>query len=178
MFVSFDIGTKHCALCVMDDEEVIRAWTVFEIDAPFDVDATRRALEYAFESIECVHTVVVERQPPHSSTMVRIQHYIEMFCAQRFRVPIVIMDPRHKLAFASTQPWYVPPASTSYRARKKAAIESVARYVAEYVDDPDVSSTFDQAQKRDDLADALLQVLAHKHMSAEMSARENFQNSV
>ena len=169
--ISVDIGVKHLALCVLSGsgpQHDIREWRVVDIPEPHDAGALFDCLnptwaEWA-EQAGGATRVVVERQPPQSALMQRIQNYCEMLSVVH-GMEVTVLHARAKLKFAATQPYFAPPAAAAntYRDRKRCAVDTVANYLDAQ---PDTDAwtpwklMYSNAKKKDDLADALLQALA------------------
>ena len=169
MILSIDVGSKNLALCVLKkgpdvlgrDDTVIQ-WRVFELPAPVSSGVLCDVLEEVLDAWD-YDEVVIERQPGKNQLMNRIQHYCEMlFYCKNKRVTVI--DARNKLSFAARTTWW--PASISadnwtYRTRKSAAVKSVRAFLE------DTESSFEHfyeaSAKKDDLADSLLQAMAHAH---------------
>lgn len=166
--LSIDVGRKNLALCVLRPgqdargaDDVIEAWAVTACEpTPAGV---RDALD-AFLSDTSVDEVVIERQPPRNATMSRLQHYMEMYCAVR-RLPAVVLDAKHKLAFAASTPWWpaAPLESWTYHTRKKVAVQTATAFLRATTQAPALVADFERSRKKDDFADSLLQAMAYAH---------------
>lgn len=175
--LSIDIGSRNLGACVLESGEdplgagdLVRHWRVFELSLPISpavlCDALTEILkEWTFDS------VVIERQPGKSHLMQRLQHYCEMlFHCQGSTV--AVMEARNKLIFAANTAWWPPGISTdkwTYRARKTAAVKT-ARAFLQATSQEENLKFFEQSTKRDDLADSLLQAMAHAHMFSALDA--------
>jgi hypothetical protein len=105
--------------------------------------------------------VVIERQPTKNPRAVRIQHYIEMFCAMNGG-RVYCIDPKHKLSYASSTSYWPERdiLNWSYNERKKLSVETVANFMKNTEQDEQFVTMFEKSKKKDDLADALLHCLA------------------
>jgi hypothetical protein len=175
--LGIDPGRDNLALCPVDvtpDDGSfrIRRWTVTR--AASDPRGLKRAMDdLDLRSwLEGVEVAAIERQPPKNPSIQRIQHYLEMCCAvyssadtdaaTAAATDVVVLDPKLKLAWALSSPWFPARAvpSWTYRERKKLAVETV-RAVLELTDQDDsVRETFERSKKKDDLADAFLLAMA------------------
>jgi hypothetical protein len=105
--------------------------------------------------------VVIERQPTKNPRAVRIQHYIEMFCAINDG-RVYCIDPKHKLSYASSTSYWPERdiLNWSYNERKKLSVETVSNFLKNTDQDEQFVTMFEKSKKKDDLADALLHCLA------------------
>lgn len=175
MILSFDVGRKNLAVCLLAPGEcskgsldVVREWAVL------NAEPTASGIAAALDSNdigtwldECTD-VVIERQPMKNPTMTRLQHYIEMWCCIRGGGArnVYVQDAKHKLAFAAATPYWPTRdiASWTYYQRKKLSVETVQAFLAAT---PDLAhrcvEQFGVSKKKDDYADCLLQAMAFAH---------------
>ena len=165
MLLSIDVGHKNLGVCCLvpgDDDtgalDSIHQWTLTSIlSGPRAVVDTMRSIgvEALLPSIE---RIVVERQPGRNTSMVRLQHYLEMYFLMHDK-QVDLQDGRVKLQFAFTTPfWGEGVFPETYHGRKKKAVEVVREWMRATNQPEDVVATFETSPKKDDLADCLLQV--------------------
>jgi hypothetical protein len=180
MILSIDVGRDNLALCCLEAGEdplglrdVVKQWVVT------GAQPTCRGVTDAMAGVGASAwrgdvEVVIERQPGTNTQMVRLQCYLEMYFAAR-GCAVTVFDPKRKLAFAATTPFWptttpdddageVPAAKpATYHARKKLAVQSATRFLDRVPQAPEVRATFESSRKKDDLADCLLQAMAYAH---------------
>jgi hypothetical protein len=165
MILGIDVGQKHLGVAVWDGTTV-RHWAVWDSPGSQAADLWTCLREHATPAfLDGVTHVVIERQPSKNPTMTRIMHYLEFYFARDRTVSL--QDPKHKLIFAATTPWF-PDAEEAtarqwtYHRRKKLAVLTAAQFL-EATDQP-LRAVFDAAKKKDDLADALLTAMAYERL--------------
>lgn len=167
--VGVDPGTKNLALCQLDETDRIRNWAVISIDpSPKGIYNGLKKIhfdDWFFEG----EVVAIERQPSKNPRAQRIQHYLEFFVASHGGDAYVI-DPKHKLSFASTTEWWPQREilDWNYNQRKKLSVETVTAFLKETGQDSTFVEMFEKSKKKDDLADALLHVLAYKSIAPSL----------
>jgi hypothetical protein len=178
--LSIDVGCKNLALCLLQpgrdvhgSDDVIEHWRVLKI--PSEPGGIVQTLESEGVLQLPWADVVVEQQPGRLNLgMKKIQHYIEMFFAAHGR-PVYVYDARHKLTYAAASPYW-PGIDTvwTYASRKKAAVNTaIAFLTATESANSAAKMIFDNARKKDDLADSLLQGMAFAHKEVVRKTRTN-----
>ena len=158
--IGVDPGTKNLALCMTDGQRIVK-WDVINImpdpKGIADGFAKINFADWVKESTD----VVIERQPSKNPRAVRIQHYIEMYCAINDG-RVYCIDPKHKLSYASSTSFWPDReiANWSYNERKKLSVETIANFLKNTEQDEKFVTMFEKSKKKDDLADALLHCLA------------------
>ena len=158
--IGVDPGQKNLALCMVDGQKIMQ-WTVINImPDPNGINEGFVKINFA-EWVKESTDVVVERQPSKNPRAVRIQHYIEMYCAMNDG-RVYCIDPKHKLSYASSTSFWPDREITNwtYNERKKLSVETVANFLKTTEQDEKFVTMFDKSKKKDDLADALLHCLA------------------
>lgn len=178
--LGIDVGEKHMGVCLLrpgraadGSQDAIEHWEVREI-ASESARSVARSLEPLASMARDLAardegvTAVIERQPPKNQKMRRLQHYVEMaMTLADDRVEVVVQDPGHKLQYAATTPAWPsePPASWTYAARKKLAVQTATAMVAGR---EEWAARLAASRKKDDMADALLHAMAFAHHLAPL----------
>jgi len=160
MIIAIDPGTLNLGICMIDGHKIMR-WSVINImPDPKGIADGLTKINFA-DWIKESTDIAIERQPGKNPRAVRIQHYLEMYCAMHDGRCYQI-DPKHKLSYASsTQFWPDREIKNwSYGERKKLSVETVTNFLRNTEQDEDMVNFFDKSKKKDDLADALLHALA------------------
>lgn len=146
--VSIDVGKINFAYCVWDCAlHAVTAWDVCAAEGPAQLCELLGGVVDRGGDVR----VIIERQQPRNTACVRIEAYCEMFFACR-GLPCSKVDPRAKFGRERM-------ASLPYRARKAMSVE-IAGEVADELGCAHLGA-WSRARKRDDLADALLQLRYH-----------------
>jgi len=160
MIIGVDPGTRNLALCMIDGQKIVQ-WDVINImPDPNGIADGLTKINFAVWVKESTD-VVIERQPTKNPRAVRIQHYIEMFCAMNGG-RVYCIDPKHKLSYASSTSYWPERdiLNWSYNERKKLSVETTANFLKNTEQDEKFVTMFEKSKKKDDLADALLHCLA------------------
>jgi len=158
--IGIDPGTKNLALCMIDGQTIVQ-WDVINImPDPNGIADGLTKINFA-DWVKESTDVVIERQPTKNPRAVRIQHYIEMFCAMNGG-RVYCIDPKHKLSYASSTSYWPERdiINWSYNERKKLSVETTANFLKNTEQDEKFVTMFEKSKKKDDLADALLHCLA------------------
>jgi len=158
--IGIDPGTKNLALCMIDGQTIVQ-WAVVNImPDPNGIADGLTKINFA-DWVKESTDVVIERQPTKNPRAVRIQHYIEMFCAMNGG-RVYCIDPKHKLSYASSTSYWPERdiLNWSYNERKKLSVETTANFLKNTEQDEQFVTMFEKSKKKDDLADALLHCLA------------------
>ena len=158
--IGIDPDTKNLALCMVDDQKIVQ-WAVVNImPDPNGIADGLTKINFA-DWVKESTDVVIERQPTKNPRAVRIQHYIEMFCAMNGG-RVYCIDPKHKLSYASSTSYWPDRdiLNWSYNERKKLSVETTANFLKNTEQDEKFVTMFEKSKKKDDLADALLHCLA------------------
>ena len=179
MIIGIDPGTLNLALCQIDDDKKIKNWAVISIKS--DAQGIYKGLkdihfdDWFFEN----EIVAIERQPSKNPRAVRIQHYIEFFCASN-GANVYCIDPKHKLSYASSSAWWPSRdiSNWNYNTRKKLAVETVTAFLEDTEQDPEFVEMFQKSKKKDDLADALLHALAYMSIRSTLKPRSKAERNI
>ena len=188
--LSFDVGSKNLAYCLIDENEKIKDWAVLDIGAA-TYDKQCQKLIVALDQVDygCCYSedeqqsivVVIERQPSVNPKMRVISGQIQMYYALEKAASVntnvkiekvVFYSPKFKLRCYTVKPGDKPiipkKYSTPYAFRKNLAIQHCDIIIhrkdekGEYIQDTKWIEYFDKkGSKKDDMGDAFCQSLAY-----------------
>ena len=151
MILGIDVGQKNLGVCVVSTAEprVIAQWAVWDSAGSWALEIHACLVQNATqEFLDGVTRVVIERQPSKNPSMTRIMHYLEFFFVSKgFKV--TLQDPKHKLLYAATTPWFptnATDAEWTYRHRKKLAVQTTASFL-DATNQP-LRGVFDNSKKK------------------------------
>lgn len=155
MLISFDIGLKNLAYCVLDKDFNILEWKVISIQAK-DIyticDELLHQLEIIRNNFSMVDTVLIENQPcMKNPTMKSIQMMIFTYF-KMYEKNVVLISACNKIKVKKNDN---PKEKLNYSQKKKKSIELTRLYI----NGSDNQAILDNEKKKDDLADCFLQAV-------------------
>ena len=161
MILSFDVGIKNLAFCVMDRQFNIHSWFCTEIPNP--TTQLKNLLCYldSLELMENVDTILIEKQPYKNPKMRLLENILLTYFNIRNidnsnDVKILSYNAKHKLGELGKQ----IKGKTNYNQRKKLSIQLCNTFLVKYTQEDVFKYYFTKSKKKDDLADSLLQALS------------------
>lgn len=152
--ISIDVGTKNLAFCVVVDD-VINKWEV--ITLPTTLPAVIKCLDNVFTGTPDM--VIIEKQPSRNIKMRVMEQVLAMYFLMRGVSKVEHYSPKHKLGSIGKQ----TKGKTNYSLRKKYSVAMCRSYLEKH--QSEWTTHFEKHKKKDDLADSLLQWIAHsKHV--------------
>jgi hypothetical protein len=159
--LSFDVGIKNLAYCLYEPEtHSILAWENFQVtdnklgsDMPIILAG---ALDRRWPSFKDARAIIIEQQPGSNKRMKVMEAYLHMYFVMK-DMPVQLYHPRHKLEG-------VPGGGrgkSNYYHRKKAAVQETLEFFKEHPQSPEMMRVYNQAKKKDDVADCFLQALSY-----------------
>ena len=159
MLLSFDVGTKNLAICLLDSDNNIIEWEVESIPRHHS-DGICKALQTHLDArdwvTQGVQTVLIERQPPKNRKMKTVEAYLEMYFNVKDIPQVLCYNAVNKVPDCPGK------GHKAYIKRKNTAIERAKEYIVNSEQEEKWNTLYDQSQKKDDLADCLLQGLSFK----------------
>jgi hypothetical protein len=187
--LSFDVGSKNLAYCLLSENEKVLDWNVVDIGAAtYDRQCQRLIvaldqIDYGCgypDSVKQLVNVVIERQPSLNPKMRIISGQMQMYYALEKASQgngnvkinkIVYYSPKFKLMCYKPQPGDKPIVvkkyASKYTFRKNLGIQHCDRIIhrkdenGEYIQDPKWVAYFDSKGKSDDRSDGFLQGIAY-----------------
>lgn len=148
--LSLDPGQRHLALCIIESTtRQIDLWTLVKLDTltPMDVkehlDAILEPHTYAI--------VLIERQPPRNHSMTKLECWLHMYFVMSGH-PVRLVHASNKIGYEKGRTYYQ---------RKKASVATLREYMETHPQSSKMCDVFENAPKKDDLADCVLQALAY-----------------
>ena len=170
--LSIDVGIKNLALCLYDSaKRSIDFWKVITISA-VNGDMARGVIKAMEKDIvndidmKSIDTVLIERQPGRRNLKIKsIENFLHMYFAltsslNDHKLVVKLYHPRHKLSGTGCE--HHGKSAQTYRERKKASVAICKTWLAsQHPCQEKWKAMFERrGTKRDDLADALAQVLS------------------
>ena len=162
MILSFDVGIKNLAFCVIDCQFKIHDWFCTEIPNP---TTHLKSLLYYLDSLQLmdnIDTILIEKQPYRNAKMRLLENILLTYFNVRNidnsnDVKILSYSAKHKLGELGKQ----IKGKKNYNQRKKLSIQLCSTFLDRYTQEAVFKYYFTQSKKKDDLADCVLQVLSY-----------------
>lgn len=158
--VSVDIGVKNTAFCVVHGNRVV-AWWIFGVSSrvAFDKTVDRFCQELHEKFPTRPDVVVIERQMCQNRKASVLSHAIQAWFRGRYNTEVKFYSPKtrnveiHKLLGR-------PYTKCSYKVRKALAVQAAYKLLdGDLICPTALRTSFNEAKKKDDLADALVQAV-------------------
>ena len=154
MLLSFDMGTKNLAYCLLDEQERIHKWSLLDVRGTTLVDQVMAKLK----GVPMAETVVIEQQPKIASEPVKaVMHYIEAYYVLK-GCRVILVSPKRKLTVYQGPDVNGTVVKSAHARNKYLAMEH-CRLLLTASDQMEWPTIFEAEGKKDDLADAYLQGL-------------------
>ena len=165
MILSIDVGIRNLALCLIDDEKIVRHWDVSGVP-PESADGLYPCMRKHLDDRPWVldaDVVLIEKQPDKNKKMKMVEHFLQAYFV--IKIPdkeTIIYDARHKI------PDVVGSGKVLYRKRKQTSIDRCKEFLET---GPEGNrhwlETFKKSKKKDDLADTVMQALSFNRASVK-----------
>jgi|688.fasta_scaffold00964_38 hypothetical protein len=174
LIASFDIGTINLACCIIDNNEKIHYWNVFDISAPTNPLRCKRMVTQ-FDKVELfksVEIVLVEFQPSCNPKARIIEGFVSTYFMIRsidnnLNIKVMVYSPIHKLnCFHGECPDFTY-LKSEYTRRKKLSIFHTQEIIKSGIQDEEFVETFQKSKKKDDLSDSFLQAISYIRYKCE-----------
>jgi hypothetical protein len=163
--LSFDVGLKNLAFCILKENEIID-WDVSEIKYRTNqnlCDAIVHHLDNFPQMLNC-ETVLIEKQPSRNNKMRIIEALLNAYFVIKGSSnveskisKVLVYSAKYKLGSNTMK------GKANYSERKKISIARCKKFL-EITSNEKWNSEFFKSKKKDDLSDCLLQALAYnKH---------------
>tara|TARA_R110002072_G_scaffold7291_4_gene39861 strand:+ start:2055 stop:2762 length:708 start_codon:yes stop_codon:yes gene_type:complete len=169
MILSIDVGIRNLAMCLIDDEKIVRQWDVSGVP-PESSDGLFPCLRKHLNDRPWVlgaDVVLIEKQPDKNKKMKMVEHFLQAYFV--IKIPdkeTIIYDARHKI------PDVVGAGKAQYRKRKQTSIDRCKEFLEK---GPEGNrhwlETFKKSKKKDDLADTVMQALSFNRTTAKQSEK-------
>ena len=161
--LSFDVGIKNLAYCLIDTESVnIHAWEVFEIPNP--AISLHKVLQLLDTKELCILTdiILIEKQPYRNAKMRLLENILLTYfnlrgimCSNSPVTNVKSYSAKFKLGDIGK----TMKGKKNYNQRKKMSIEMCKLFLEK--NPQELNDIFIKSKKKDDLADCLLQALSY-----------------
>ena len=152
--LSFDVGIKNLAMCIINSNIDIHQWEVHQI-----VNEPHKIVKHLNETFEHIiptlDAVVVEKQPGRNSKMKIIETILLTYFIVKGVQKVESFSAKHKLG----QNGKDVKGKHNYKERKKMAIDHCIQILTKYDMTKDLQ-IINASKKKDDLSDCFLQALA------------------
>jgi hypothetical protein len=173
--LSIDVGIKNLAMCLIEERtKLVLEWDVSGVP-PQHADGLFRTLIRHLDAKPwtlTAKTILIEKQPGQNKTMKSVENLLHVYFLLKCPTSeTIIYDARHKV------PDVVGRGKVQYRKRKQAAIDRCRLFLNE---EPNRHwrENFIQSQKKDDLADTVMQALSYIERWVPASAASTGESAV
>ena len=176
IIISFDVGIKNLAFCIMDYEKKIHRWENLcivpeekkckEIKIDKLINSILRSLDKNFYSLQNVSIIFIENQPSMKNPVMKsVQTVIHSFFEYskiknnyNYEINLVSATSKLKIDFFS-YPEKILSMKNKYLQKKKKSIFLCEKLLKEMVFNESFFEFFQKSKKKDDLADAFLYII-------------------
>lgn len=155
IILSIDVGIRNLAMCLIDrSSNRIIEWDVGGVPPKSD-DGLYECLNKHMKARAWTlraDTVLIERQPDKNRKIKSVENFLNAYFVIHDKTTI-LYDAKHKI------PDIVGPGKVQYRRRKNASIERCRKFLVD--ENPHLVPFFDSHDKKDDLADTVMQALSY-----------------
>ena len=169
MILSIDVGIRNLAMCLIDNEKIVRQWDVSGVP-PESSDGLYPCMRKHLDDRPWVldaDVVLIEKQPDRNKKMKMVEHFLQAYFV--IKIPdkeTIIYDARHKI------PDVVGAGKAQYRKRKQTSIDRCKEFLEK---GPEGNrhwlETFKKSKKKDDLADTVMQALSFNRTTVKQSEK-------
>jgi hypothetical protein len=156
MILSFDVGIKNLAYCVLDSTTFhILAWNVCQI--PTDIHQQLEYLDTCDFWNVSFDTVIIEKQPARNVKMRLVENTLSVYFFMKGVKFVSSYNSKHKLGSLGKHIKGVK----NYNVRKKYGIAMTNSFIQDTHTHTQYAEFFNKHKKKDDLSDCLLQALTY-----------------
>jgi hypothetical protein len=165
MIISFDVGIKNLAYCILKEDLTIIKWNIIDISGKDIYDQSKVLFEQLKQIMENktesesanISTCLIENQPcTKNPRMKSIQIMIYSFWALN-NIDTYMVSAVNKLKVNSN---INKSEKLNYTQKKKKGIELASIYIANTNQTDEIREQFNNSKKKDDLADSFLQAVS------------------
>ena len=151
-FIAVDIGVKHFAYCVINGNEI--DFNIIELSKNNN-DIINDLIEFIEKQSFSDHFVlIIEQQVINNVKAMIIQNILMTICKLK-NINYVLFNPKLKFNYIESEK-----IKLSYKQRKNKSIDYARIYLNKF--HPSLLSEFEQFDKKDDVADAIVMAVMYK----------------
>lgn len=152
-FIAVDIGVKHFAYCVINDNKI--DFNIIELSKNNN-DIINDLIEF-IEKRLCLHFVlIIEQQVINNVKAMIIQNILMTICKLK-NIDYVLFNPKLKFNYIEGEK-----IKLSYKQRKNKSIDYARIYLNKFHKEQNMLDIFEQFDKKDDVADAVVMAVMYK----------------
>lgn len=161
--LSIDVGIKNLAYCLIDNTEILE-WNIIDITSKSNANACSymvKLLDTCQNILNC-DLVLIEKQPSKNNKMRIIEGLLNAYFVikgmnndESTIKDVKVYSAKHKLGKDTFK------GKSNYSQRKKLGIFRCNAFLQQVKQKEDIEKIFDKSNKKDDLADCLLQSLSY-----------------
>lgn len=152
-FIAVDIGVKHFAYCVINDNEI--DFNIIELSKNNN-DIINDLIEFIEKRHSLPFVLIIEQQVINNVKAMIIQNILMTICKLK-NIDYVLFNPKLKFNYIEGEK-----IKLSYKQRKNKSIDYARIYLNKFHKEQNMLDIFEQFDKKDDVADAIVMAVMYK----------------
>lgn len=162
-FIAVDIGVKHFAYCVINNEEI--DFNIIELSKNNN-DIINDLIEFIEKRLCLPFVLIIEQQVINNVKAMIIQNILMTICKLK-NINYVLFNPKLKFNYIEGEK-----IKLSYKQRKNKSIDYARIYLNKF--HKNMLDIFEQFDKKDDVADAIVMVVMYKLNMDKNKVKDTF----